>query len=1252
MSRKAPDSILALMILVLIAGPSCGGGGTDAPGPDTHYDTCLFCADYDESSPPQDTSPDLKDTLSDTLPDVVEEDTPYTEDTYMPDWGDVVYPDTQRIEIAEEEVTSQPVTYENFGVMTLSRKGILIGSKYMQFRFARLDYWKVPAEQWDRRLTMIREAGFNGIATAACWAKHEPKQGTIDFTSSGLSVTAFLELAASKGLYIYFIAGPWIGEGAPGGCLPDWLYLKPGVNAALSTDSKIVPREADKDFVDALAPYFNQLNAIVGPRQITKSQSAKILFYQLEESWDIYANLKETMMAGLEFVTGTPVAVKRPNGMQYFATLRQMAQTGGISVPMVTSLTGRLESGGRFVTVLGETPNVMPAFRFSETDPYEDFEGRLVALKKELRSSTMHGATYSSVPAIVTACRPFPGHISRLLAAGADVVVVDGFDSYAQPLGSGIQHVSAPGPSVFSALAAPAMELVQNPTPYLGVFSSEGIPTERYYALRRTVRFLDRVSSLIGSRDMPLRTGPNQSSVVPFSVSNASVGAVEGEWVAPELTETGGANELFQDSFESWYVTPPVAPVSRANYMIYGSDGTTLINLINVEDLTKTGENSGKRTDQITKLTMNDVQLPRHSNITIPSLDRENLGPGLAGCGNRFLYLNHPLGAGYPVVEYSSASIAEEREFNGRMLLVLFGEPKLKANGVWLTEPGELSIMGFSGTPTVVYNKLEGGGIYADPGGKMAIQIQHDLTSVLVLGLPSKKTLQVVGTTTDAAERLWFGKDTAGWDVGVSGFDSLESVSSDSKSTKMVGKMSPGKKDVLVFTQVEPEKITVDGNVLTCTRHSQAMLSVCTWTEPDPKKTIQGFTGFASRVEPAVTKVADLGTTTFADAFVTQDGKALPAASPSVMIQDGVSWYAATVTVNNVPAETEEVSIDAESTSDLLSVYLNGTYIGSAATLGNHAILPEDLQKKLGARGIRFSPTLLKQGENFVAFRVLILGRSDRYLPEIQSFVPVLGEEYAQYAQDQLSQLVIPGLNPHSLKGLAGQAYLHIGVGKLPIAGSWTMSKGDTRGLGRSFGMLSDWHKASGAAVPSGWTSVSAPTASVPVSVGDGETRWISAAFNRDLWTAEGTGGLDLVLEGKGLVALVFANGNYVGKWYSDELTVNQGLHSEIQGGAVVKAAAVPAPGPAARNRLRLPAEALIPANNRVTVVLFDLTPKGDADLEVEGFGTIPGKAVLTRMELSWNQDLLLPGTDVEPGALVQRTRTLEITPQPVLPPQ
>ncbi|MFH1531387.1 MAG: beta-galactosidase [Pseudomonadota bacterium] len=1231
--------LVVLLLLLLLAG--CGGGGGEG-NPDASGDSCLYC-NWDTTGPLD--TVEISDVISDgpvddaltdlvDLPDGALVDAPDEEGQDLPPGVDTV---------VEPDVPDQPLTYEQYGPLTLSRKGILLDGQYVQFRFARLDYWKVPLDQWERRLSLVKEAGFNGVATSACWAHHAPTADVVDLSTGNRNLGLFLDMAGAQGLRVWFNAGPWLGEGAPAGCLPSWLLAQTGLAATAVADGTVVPREADGDFLNAVKAWFTVLNPEVVPRQITVNPTNPVVFYQVEDSWDLHLFLKEMEAIQVEAMEGVPMIAKQPAAGPYFAALRDAALGAGVTVPIITALTGRFENGGRRVLGCGDTPGVLPAFRFDDVDRYASLEARLRVLRQELRNPNLHGSIYSSTPGIATAVPPNPSHLLRLLVGGADVVVTEGFDEGVPAATLGTVHLDASGPDVFPAL--------QDGTPVLdradrmagGALSPEGLPRRPWFLLRRHGAVLQRFAASLGNWDHPMRWGTDGGDgVAPVEVLNPAVGAVEGPWPATATAPAGGVAELLSDHYMDWYVTPPAPPTGRSTYMMQGVDGTILVALLNQDNL-KDGDNAGAREDLITKLVVGGQEIPRHSNLVVPAYDRDGDVPEWRGWGSKLVVLNHPLGAGLPVMEYCSSHIYAIRDFNTRLLLVTYGEPAVKAGGVWFTEPGEVSLGQFQGIPDVTHNTLPGGGIHTDPGGKLAIQSQHSGTGSLLLSLASGGKLQLLSTTAAVAERLSFLKDPLGWDLAISGFDRVDTVLPGAEGgLDITGAMSPGDRPFTVLVHNEPWAVTLDGQEIDCTYDAPVQLLTCPHEEAAPPASPSPLTSFATRQEPAGTAPGDLGATIHPDAFTEASGPLPPAEDPLVAVDGGVLWYTTDVQLGGAGADA---FLSLGGAGDLVSVYVNDIYLGSTAALGARPLSGPDASAGLGAPGFRIPASVLQPGTNRIALRVLVWGRSDRSLPRLLSMVPMLDETLVQFAS-LVPHLAVPGLQPFSHRGAWGSVSIQISGSPTAITGPWTVSTGAPDRTGRTWGILEGWREAAAGGVPGGWAAAAAPSEPGPLLLPDGASLWITASFDGQAWAQQGEGGIDLLLEGKSLAAIGWVNGAFMGTWLSDRESASQGAHSEIQDGQVVRSLLLNpdwiVTDGGDPTRLRLPAEALVAGSNRVSLLLLDLSPPGPAILSLPGIGEVAGQGTLTRMELAWNRD---NGADEPP--LLWRTRTLSLKEEP-----
>lgn len=85
-------------------------------------------------------------------------------------------------------------------------------------------YFRVPPEDWARRMKLFREAGGNCIATYVPWIVHEPEEGNIVFGDQPKrDLAAFLETAQSEGLMVVLRPGPYQYSELVNGGLPRWL---------------------------------------------------------------------------------------------------------------------------------------------------------------------------------------------------------------------------------------------------------------------------------------------------------------------------------------------------------------------------------------------------------------------------------------------------------------------------------------------------------------------------------------------------------------------------------------------------------------------------------------------------------------------------------------------------------------------------------------------------------------------------------------------------------------------------------------------------------------------------------------------------------------------------------------------------------------------------------------------------------------------------------------------------------------------
>ena len=85
--------------------------------------------------------------------------------------------------------------------VTFDKTGFQLGGEDRFFVSGEFHYFRVPKEDWRRRMRLFKEAGGNTLATYVPWLIHEPQEGTILFDDVPYrDLSAFLRMAREEGL--------------------------------------------------------------------------------------------------------------------------------------------------------------------------------------------------------------------------------------------------------------------------------------------------------------------------------------------------------------------------------------------------------------------------------------------------------------------------------------------------------------------------------------------------------------------------------------------------------------------------------------------------------------------------------------------------------------------------------------------------------------------------------------------------------------------------------------------------------------------------------------------------------------------------------------------------------------------------------------------------------------------------------------------------------------------------------------------
>ncbi len=146
-------------------------------------------------------------------------------------------------------------------------------------------YFRTPPDQWPHRLNLLKQAGFNAVASYIPWRWHQVAEDVSDFDGHShpmRDLAGFLDLAAAMGLWIIARPGPYIMAETINEGIPSWVFDRyPQVafvdqhNRAQNVVSYLHP-----DFLACVSKWYRAVFQVLTPRQITRG--GRIVLIQLD----------------------------------------------------------------------------------------------------------------------------------------------------------------------------------------------------------------------------------------------------------------------------------------------------------------------------------------------------------------------------------------------------------------------------------------------------------------------------------------------------------------------------------------------------------------------------------------------------------------------------------------------------------------------------------------------------------------------------------------------------------------------------------------------------------------------------------------------------------------------------------------------------------------------------------------------------------------------------------------------------------
>lgn len=998
--------------------------------------------------------------------------------------------------------------------------GFKVDGEYRLILGASFQWFATPEPLWEDGLKRLKAAGFTNVEMYVPWSQVEPREGEIDAAVLDKMERA-IRLAAAKGFDITIRPGPYICNEYDGGGIPSWMRARAS-KRALPGDGQFNFRTPTQPWMYAVRRYFGAVNERLLP--YLASRGGPICFYTVENEYDYFEWFHE--LDKVTRVDGKPERrlLEPLRTRKYFTELRDMVLDTGIDVPL-TTCPGNAAVGGT-----GDVPGIIPLPNNYHGDK---IEWRAHEIRRAMKED--HGGVYKDFPAGLTEAQRSPTAMKRAFMAGLSAVHLFA------PLGTTrdgykntmfLDKYSIQREGIVEALRHPELGYFGSTLDYYGPIKPSGALRESFPALRRVRMFAETFKDQLrrGIRQRSGATGPRW----PGERDDPRVVVRDGRV---------GAKEAF----------------GHVNYWIDAGGGNYLIELVN--------EKNRPIQLDLGSVVVDGRAIPEFAPIRLMPEPLE-VGDQLDAPGDQssatVLVTGLPLTSGARLA-YSTSEVLANREFRGRRLLFVQGEPGTRGELVLDRLNGAARVLHADGNFVVEDATEERLAVTFDhaPGTMLRLEVSPDagaagaagaeaetgaegagrsaVPGAAGAGLAEAERIDILVTTRAQAGRTWF-LEHAGKDVAVLGPDLLDEKPADGalRLDLELARSAGGAPQAIAVLADGPARLegwtTVQYDPATGISRLERPQGPGPTPLPAP---LPGTSRTCLDVREADPGFDDRDWTAWTGA---------PRSLDSLGIHEGLAWYRAEVDLDaETLAQADRLRI--ENASDFVGVYVNGHYLTTLAPAGTEI----DNQHEDPRYAFPSLKPYLREGRNVIAFRTEIWGHGGFMQP--MGRMPFTGAR-------------LPASSLDATKGLSGEATL----GPVPLE-RWKVRAG--------LGGDRDDLPGAGAASAT-WTA-----GAVPAALSPGAVVWQETTFDaRDVpENPELLAPIALELKGRSAAARVFLNGELIGRWLSDDDWLKRGTWSESFRGIWSFAD---------QDRVLIPRERLAPGKNTLTIAFTDASARGE----------------------------------------------------------
>jgi beta-galactosidase len=320
-------------------------------------------------------------------------------------------------------------------------------------------YFRTPVDQWPHRLGLLKQAGFNAVATYIPWLWHQLAEDVSDFDGHShpmRDLAGFLDLAASMGLFIIARPGPYIMAETNREGIPAWVFENYPQVAFISQDGKAQNSESafsiasylHPDFLRCVRKWYRAVFAVLAPRQITRG--GKIILVQLDNEMGMLAWVRNIFDVNADTLTRFATYLRESYGQR----LAERYPVGNLK-PLTTKLAAFLSEGITAPTT---------AFAEKIVTDYKRFYRKYLReyatfLWSEARANGMDVTPVINIHGFGNGGKTFPIGLSQLVDVMEIEGVISATDAYPLFIGEGNFHQLLLVNAMTKALQNPAQPL-------------------------------------------------------------------------------------------------------------------------------------------------------------------------------------------------------------------------------------------------------------------------------------------------------------------------------------------------------------------------------------------------------------------------------------------------------------------------------------------------------------------------------------------------------------------------------------------------------------------------------------------------------------------------------------------------------------------------------------------------------------------------------------------------------------------------